>query len=93
VSAIQQLLQRQQKLAVLCLGPLEHVSREPIHFIVQLSELAESYAHELYAALRSADESGADAILIEMPPEEPQWLAVRDRLMRATKPFVLPDRR
>ena len=93
VSAVQQLLQRQQKLAVLCLGPLEHAPREPIHFIVQLSELAESYAHELYAALRSADESGADAILIEMPPEEPQWLAVRDRLMRATKPFVLPDRR
>jgi len=90
VSAVQQLLQRQQKLAVLSLGPLEHISRERIHLIVQLPELPESYAHELYAALRRADESGADVILIEMPPEEPQWLAVRDRLMRATKSFGTP---
>jgi len=90
VSAEQQLLQRQQKLAVLSLGPLEHVSRERIHFIFQLPELPESYAHELYAALRKADESGADLILIEMPPEKPQWLAVRDRLMRATKSFGTP---
>ncbi len=87
VSAMQQLLRRQQELAVLSLGPFEHVSRERIHFIVQLPELPESYAHELYAALRKADESGAALILIEMPPEEPQWLAVRDRLMRATQPF------
>lgn len=87
VRAMQQLLQRGDKLAVLSVGPPADVLDKQIAFLVQLSELAESYAHELYAALRKADESKADLILIEMPPDEPQWLAVRDRLMRATKPF------
>ncbi|HEX5243556.1 MAG TPA: L-threonylcarbamoyladenylate synthase [Tepidisphaeraceae bacterium] len=85
-SAVQQLLQRGQKLAALSIGPLADVPRRQIHFFAELPELAESYAHELYAALRRADQSGADVILVEMPPEEPQWLAIRDRLMRASKP-------
>jgi L-threonylcarbamoyladenylate synthase len=41
------------------------------------------YAHELYAALRSADASGAALIVVEAPPAEPAWLAVADRLRRA----------
>ena len=45
------------------------------------------YARRLYAALRQADGLGADAILIELPPEEPQWEAVRDRISRATRPL------
>ena len=87
VRAVQQLLQRGQKLAALSVGPLANVPPKQIHFFAELPELAESYAHELYAALRRADQSGADVILVEMPPEEPQWLAVRDRLTRATKSF------
>jgi L-threonylcarbamoyladenylate synthase len=45
------------------------------------------YAQRLYATLREADASGADVILIEMPPDEPAWSAVRDRLMRAGRPL------
>jgi L-threonylcarbamoyladenylate synthase len=45
---------------------------------------AAAYAHGLYAALRSLDASGADVMLIEDVPDEPAWLAVRDRLARAT---------
>jgi len=41
------------------------------------------YAHELYAALRSADARGAALILVEAPPAEPAWAAVADRLRRA----------
>lgn len=44
---------------------------------------AAAYAHELYASLRALDQAGCDAMLVEQPPDEPQWLAVRDRLMRA----------
>lgn len=44
---------------------------------------AAAYAHELYASLRTLDQAGCDAMLVEQPPDEPQWLAVRDRLMRA----------
>ena len=42
------------------------------------------YAHDLYANLRALDAADADAILIEDVPDEPEWLAVRDRLTRAT---------
>jgi L-threonylcarbamoyladenylate synthase len=45
---------------------------------------ADGYARELYANLRALDAAGADAILIEAPPDEPAWLAVSDRLARAT---------
>jgi L-threonylcarbamoyladenylate synthase len=41
------------------------------------------YAHRLYAALRELDASGCTQILVERPPEEAAWTAVRDRLRRA----------
>ncbi len=43
-----------------------------------------NYAHDLYANLRALDASGAGAILIEAVPGNPTWLAVHDRLTRAT---------
>lgn len=44
---------------------------------------SEAYAHDLYAALRALDAANCDVILVESPPEGPQWTAVRDRLQRA----------
>ncbi len=44
---------------------------------------AVTYAHELYAALRSFDASGAREIWIERPPLTAGWTAVNDRLNRA----------
>jgi L-threonylcarbamoyladenylate synthase len=46
---------------------------------------AAAYAHDLYANLRTLDAANADVILIEMPPGDDAWLAVRDRLARATR--------
>ena len=45
---------------------------------------AAAYAHDLYAALRQLDAAKADVILIETVPDDDAWLAVRDRLLRAT---------
>ena len=42
------------------------------------------YAHGLYASLRSLEASNADVILVESIPATPEWLAVGDRLSRAT---------
>lgn len=42
------------------------------------------YAHDLYANLRALDAAGAEAILVEVPPAEPAWEAVNDRLARAS---------
>ena len=46
---------------------------------------AAAYAHDLYANLRALDAANADAILIEAVPDGDGWLAVRDRLSRATR--------
>ena len=41
------------------------------------------YAAELYNRLHELDHQGHDLILVEMPPDTPEWAAVRDRLTRA----------
>jgi L-threonylcarbamoyladenylate synthase len=46
------------------------------------------YARHLYAALRELDGMGLRTIYVEMPPDEPAWAAVRDRLRRATTPLL-----
>ena len=43
------------------------------------------YARELYARLRALDALRADCLLIEAPPHEAAWQAVRDRLARAAQ--------
>lgn len=49
---------------------------------------AQAYARQFYAALRSADESNVDRILIVLPPPLPEWEAIRDRILRAAKPLL-----
>jgi L-threonylcarbamoyladenylate synthase len=56
---------------------------------LQMPDDPEDYAKRLYATLRELDAHNVQAIFIQLPPDEPQWLAVRDRLLRATRP--LPD--
>jgi L-threonylcarbamoyladenylate synthase len=46
---------------------------------------AAAFAHDLYANLRTLDAANADVILIEGVPDDDAWLAVRDRLERATR--------
>jgi L-threonylcarbamoyladenylate synthase len=41
------------------------------------------YARELYAHLRALDKLGAEEMLIEVPPQDPEWDGVNDRLRRA----------
>lgn len=68
--------------AVLALG------YEPAHATVRAwiagSNDPVTYAHDLYANLRTLDASGARRILVEVPPKAPEWEAVNDRLARAT---------
>ena len=44
---------------------------------------AARYGHDLYANLRRLDASAAKRILVEAPPDTPEWEAVNDRLGRA----------
>jgi L-threonylcarbamoyladenylate synthase len=43
-------------------------------------------ARELYAVLHQCDSLNVDILIILSPPDRPEWLAVRDRLRRATRP-------
>jgi len=45
----------------------------------------ERFAHDLYANLRRLDRSGSDLIVVEAPPDGPQWAGVNDRLGRAAR--------
>ncbi|MDA8109313.1 MAG: L-threonylcarbamoyladenylate synthase [Betaproteobacteria bacterium] len=56
---------------------------ERVRLWLRMPRDAAAYAHRLYAALRELDAAGCDRILVEAPPEEPAWQAVRDRLARA----------
>jgi L-threonylcarbamoyladenylate synthase len=42
------------------------------------------YARGLYTALRQLDRLGVERILVQRPPDTPEWSAVRDRLRRAS---------
>jgi L-threonylcarbamoyladenylate synthase len=49
------------------------------------------YAHALYASLRRLDEAGCESILVERPPQGPEWAAINDRLARAAAGAPAPE--
>ncbi len=79
---IGQLAERDELIAVLA-----RTVAQPDDFTdiwINAPESAAAYAHDLYANLRALDAANADAILIEAVPIDDPWLAVHDRLTRAT---------
>jgi L-threonylcarbamoyladenylate synthase len=52
--------------------------------VVEMPPGAASYGARIYAVLHELDARGLSHILIEMPPATDEWVAVRDRLTRAT---------
>ena len=52
--------------------------------VVQMPVDPAAYARVLYHTLRELDSAGLRAIYVELPPDEPRWMAVHDRLRRAT---------
>lgn len=55
----------------------------PASASVRLQAEPDSYAHALYASLRTMDQVGAELILVEAPPQDAAWQGVNDRLRRA----------
>ena len=50
---------------------------------VRLPADPDGYARGLYAALHELDDAGCTRIVVELPPADPAWNAVHDRLRRA----------
>lgn len=59
------------------------VANEKIHY-VRMPTDPQSYAHELYQALRELDRQHFKRIVIEDVPTTDEWLAIRDRLAKAS---------
>lgn len=69
------------------IGVLALSLSKPEHFVGEWRQAAvqpSAYAHQLYATLRELDRTGLEVILIEAPPTTPEWLAIRDRLLKAS---------
>jgi L-threonylcarbamoyladenylate synthase len=43
-----------------------------------------TYAAQLYSALHALDDAHVDRIIVDLPPDEEPWLAIRDRLRRGS---------
>jgi L-threonylcarbamoyladenylate synthase len=56
---------------------------ERVDYWLRMPRDPSAYAQKLYAALRELDDARCEAILVEAPPDTPDWAAVRDRLERA----------
>lgn len=53
-----------------------------LHF--SMSREPALYGSQLYATLRRFDHEGFDRMLVEAPPDHPAWVAIADRLQRAS---------
>jgi L-threonylcarbamoyladenylate synthase len=53
------------------------------HRVTRMSSQPGQYAAQLYGTLHELDREGLDWIAVELPPDTPEWAAIRDRLTRA----------
>lgn len=78
------LVNTQSRCVVLMSNQEHHDLVQPPHILLKMPSEPDGYAQQLYDALRRADAEQADLILIESNGEnDPNWIAIRDRLMRA----------
>jgi len=69
------------RVVLLTLGGAPQVPGSPT--VVAMPQTPHAYAARLYATLHALDDGGYDRIMVVLPPETEDWLAVRDRLRRA----------
>jgi L-threonylcarbamoyladenylate synthase len=74
------------------------INRQKIHLIVYshvpgglncgrvsvIPHDAEAFARAIYAELHQCDEEGAELIVVEALPDSDEWVAIGDRLIRAS---------
>jgi L-threonylcarbamoyladenylate synthase len=78
---INELINANTRVAALLLGS----GAVPDCTYFELNNNATDVAQKLYDTLHKMDALGVDVLLIEAPPNAPEWLAILDRLMRAVQ--------
>jgi L-threonylcarbamoyladenylate synthase len=82
LAELAQLAERDERVAVLA---FRAAPPEPFDGVwIHAPDDARDYARTLYANLRALDAANADTILIEQVPAASAWVAIRDRLARAS---------
>jgi len=76
-----------QGMAVIAIGAGSVPLAPPLTPVFRLETPDEASRH-LYETLHHCDALGLRSILVVMPPDRPEWHAVRDRLLRATRPVA-----
>jgi L-threonylcarbamoyladenylate synthase len=72
-----------KSLAVISFSPLSLEGLNASNLIVAEQE-PYAYARSLYANLRALDRLKQSLIIVEEPPQTPEWSGIRDRLLRAS---------
>ncbi|WP_298937592.1 L-threonylcarbamoyladenylate synthase [Ralstonia thomasii] len=70
-----------QRLGLLATRPVNW----PVARFWPMPAYPEDYARVLYSTLHQADASDCDVLLIALPPDEPSWVTIQDRIRRATR--------
>ncbi|MGB7816703.1 MAG: L-threonylcarbamoyladenylate synthase [Methylotenera sp.] len=73
----------QKRCAVLLIGEGVENGNLPSCNYINLPKEAAQVAERLYSTLHAMDDLDTELLLIEVPPNAPEWLAVLDRLTRA----------
>jgi len=83
VSVLSRMEKKDLPLACLVWSERPAVQQTGVHW-VKMSANPIFYARDLYQVLRRCDKQGLKKILIEVVPEDAHWLAITDRLLKAT---------
>ncbi|HUA66286.1 MAG TPA: L-threonylcarbamoyladenylate synthase [Alphaproteobacteria bacterium] len=59
-------------------------SPDPFARVCVIPHDAEAFARAIYAELHHCEDEGAEAIVVEAPPDAPEWSGITDRLRRAS---------
>jgi L-threonylcarbamoyladenylate synthase len=62
---------------------LRTIALPTVRHAVRLADDPAEFGRDLFAVLHDLDDEGCGLILAELPPDTPEWAAVRDRLVRA----------
>ena len=73
---------RDEKVAVLAMRPPLHTQRHMTW--INAGKKPDTYAHNLYAHLRTLDRIGCERIFVQSLPADERWAAILDRLQRAS---------
>jgi len=81
-AVVQELLTLGNRVGWLRLRPAADVPEGIV--VIDMSSDADAYAARLYAAFHELDDAGVNQIVVDLPPQGDAWLAIHDRLRRAS---------